>query len=54
MIRQRTAMVDAFGAGTWIGGFAPNSNAREDIQTLAEAVKRRWLVELKRWRVGER
>ncbi len=48
MIRQRAAMVDAFGVGAWIGDFAPNSDALEDIQALAEAVKRRWLVELKR------
>ena len=51
-IRQRTAVVDAFGVGAWIGDFAPNSDALEDIQALAEAVKRRWLVELKRSRIG--
>jgi chromosome partitioning protein len=39
-IHQRTAFVDAFGAGRWIGDFAPQSPAHYDIAALAMAVKR--------------
>ena len=49
-IGQRTAFVDSFGAGVWIGRFAPRSPAREEIHALTNAVKRRWLMELKKSR----
>ncbi|HKE23959.1 MAG TPA: ParA family protein [Bryobacteraceae bacterium] len=39
-VHQRTAFVDAFGAGQWIGDFAPHSPAHYDIKALAVAVKR--------------
>ena len=39
-IHQRTAFVDAFGAGQWIGDYAPQSPAHFDITALAMAVKR--------------
>jgi chromosome partitioning protein len=39
-IHQRTAFVDAFGAGRWIGDYAPQSPAHYDITALALAVKR--------------
>jgi chromosome partitioning protein len=39
-IHQRTAFVDAFGAGKWIGDYAPESPAHYDIRALATAVKR--------------
>lgn len=39
-IHQRTAFVDAFGAGQWIGDYAPQSPAHYDITALAVAVKR--------------
>jgi chromosome partitioning protein len=39
-IHQRTAFVDAFGAGQWIGEYAPDSSAHYDIAALAMAVKR--------------
>jgi chromosome partitioning protein len=39
-IHQRTAYVDAFGAGQWIGQYAPESPAHYDIRALAMAVKR--------------
>jgi chromosome partitioning protein len=39
-IHQRTAFVDAFGAGRWIGDYAPQSAAHYDITALALAVKR--------------
>jgi chromosome partitioning protein len=39
-IHQRTAFVDAFGAGQWIGDYAPQSPAHYDITALATAVKR--------------
>jgi chromosome partitioning protein len=39
-IHQRTAFVDAFGAGQWIGDYAPQSAAHFDITALAMAVKR--------------
>ena len=39
-IHQRTAFVDAFGAGQWIGEFAPLSPAHYDNAALAVAVNR--------------
>jgi chromosome partitioning protein len=39
-IHQRTAFVDAFGSGQWIGDYAPQSAAHFDITALALAVKR--------------
>jgi chromosome partitioning protein len=39
-VHQRTAFVEAFGAGKWIGEFAPQSAAHYDITSLAIAVKR--------------
>jgi chromosome partitioning protein len=39
-VHQRTAFVEAFGAGQWIGDFAPQSSAHYDITSLAIAVKR--------------
>jgi chromosome partitioning protein len=39
-IHQRTAFVDAFGAGQWIGDYSPESPAHYDIRALAMAVKR--------------
>lgn len=41
IIHQRAAMVDAFGAGQWIGEYAEGSPAHQDIQELAASVKRR-------------
>ena len=39
-IHQRTAFVEAFGVGQWIGDYAPSSSAHCDITSLAIAVKR--------------
>jgi len=39
-IHQRTAYIQAFGSGQWIGDFAPQSPAHYDISALAMAVKR--------------
>jgi chromosome partitioning protein len=39
-IHQRTAFVEAFGAGQWIGDYSPRSSAHYDISSLAIAVKR--------------
>jgi len=39
-VHQRTAFVEAFGAGQWIGDYAPQSSAHYDITSLAIAVKR--------------
>jgi chromosome partitioning protein len=39
-IHQRTAFIEAFGAGQWIGDYAPQSPAHYDIIALAIAVKR--------------
>ena len=39
-IHQRTAFVEAFGAGKWIGEYAPQSPAHYDITSLSIAVKR--------------
>jgi chromosome partitioning protein len=40
MVRQRTAFVDCFSAGRWIGTYARNSDAHTDIQALAAVVRR--------------
>ena len=53
-VRQRTALVDAFSTGTWIGEFAPGSDSHEDIKALATTVKRRWLMELRQMRDDQR
>ncbi len=39
-VHQRTAFVESFGAGKWIGEFSPHSAAHYDISSLAIAVKR--------------
>ena len=39
-VHQRTSFVEAFGAGQWIGQFAPQSPAHYDIASLAIAVRR--------------
>ena len=39
-VHQRTAFVEAFGEGKWIGQHAPQSPAHYDITSLAIAVKR--------------
>lgn len=39
-IHQRTAFIEAFGTGQWIGDYAPLSPAHYDIASLAIAVKR--------------
>jgi chromosome partitioning protein len=39
-IHQRTAFVEAFAEGKWIGQYAPQSSAHYDITSLAIAVKR--------------
>ena len=39
-MHQRTAYVEAFGTGQWIGDYAPQSPAHFDISSLAIAVKR--------------
>lgn len=39
-VHQRAAFADAFGAGQWIGDYAPQSAAHYDISLLAIAVKR--------------
>jgi chromosome partitioning protein len=39
-VHQRTSFVEAFGAGQWIGDYAPGSLAHFDISSLAIAVKR--------------
>lgn len=39
-VHQRTAFVESFGAGQWIGDYAPQSPAHYDITSLAIAVKR--------------
>ena len=39
-IVQRSAHADAFGAGVWIGQFAPRSAAHQEIETLASVVRR--------------
>jgi len=48
-ICQRTAFVDSFSAGEWIGDFAPESLAATEIETLAESVQR-----VLKWRRDER
>ena len=37
-VRQRTAFVDCFSSGQWIGEYARRSAARDDIAALGEAV----------------
>ncbi len=39
-IGQRAAFVDAFGAGEWIGDYAPASRAADEVESLAKAVRR--------------
>ena len=39
-IHQRTAFVEAFSSGQWIGEYAPQSLAHYDITSLGIAVKR--------------
>ena len=39
-IGQRAAFVDAFGAGEWIGDYAPTSMAALEMDALAKAVRR--------------
>jgi chromosome partitioning protein len=39
-VHQKIAFVEAFGAGQWIGEYAPQSAAHYDIASLAIAVKR--------------
>lgn len=51
-IGQRAALVDAFAVGAWIGQYAPHNAARGQFRDLATAVKRRWLMELRRLRSG--
>ncbi len=51
-ICQRAALVDAFAVGAWIGQYAPRNEARGQFRDLAIAVKRRWLMELRRLRSG--
>jgi hypothetical protein len=38
-IRQRSAHVGAFGAGTWVGAFAPGSPAHREIRVLKDRVE---------------
>jgi chromosome partitioning protein len=40
-ICQRSAFIDALTAGQWIGEYAPESAAHDDITALALSVKRR-------------
>lgn len=49
VICQRTAFVDSFSAGEWIGSFAPESLAATEIEALAENVRRTL-----KWRRDER
>ena len=37
-VRQRTAFVDSFSSGQWIGDYAHRSAARQDIAALGQAV----------------
>lgn len=39
-IGQRTAHVDAFTAGEWVGSYAPRSAAHDEIEVLAAIVRR--------------
>lgn len=39
-ISQRTAFVDAFSSGEWIGDFAPDSPGHSEIRALAAAVRK--------------
>jgi chromosome partitioning protein len=38
-IRQRSAHIGAFGAGTWVGAFAPGSAAHREIRVLRDRVE---------------
>lgn len=38
---DRTAFVDAFNAGEWVGAYAPGSVAHQEIQAVAEFIWRR-------------
>jgi chromosome partitioning protein len=38
-IRQRSAHVGAFGAGTWVGAFAPGSAAHREVRVLRDRVE---------------
>ncbi len=40
VIRQRSAFVDAFSSGVWVGEYAPNSDAHQDITALGMYVRR--------------
>ncbi len=51
-IGQCAALVDAFAVGAWIGQYDPLNEARGQFRDLATAVKRRWLMELRRLRSG--
>lgn len=51
-IGQRAALVDAFTVGAWIGQYAPRNVARAQFRELANAIKWRWLMELRRLREG--
>ena len=39
-VGQRTAFVDSFGAGQWVGHYSPRSKAYADIKTLTRVVRR--------------
>ncbi|HET6518926.1 MAG TPA: ParA family protein [Geminicoccaceae bacterium] len=39
-VRQRAAHVEAFGAGQWIGAYAPGGAAHAELRALARAVER--------------
>ena len=39
-VAQRTAHVDAFSAGQWVGDYAPRSAAHTEIEALAALLKR--------------
>lgn len=40
-IHQRAAFVDAMTVGEWVGAYAPNSDAHNDVLALADAVRRK-------------
>jgi chromosome partitioning protein len=40
VVHQRTAFVDSFAVGQWVGEWAPGSDAHADIGALAAAVRR--------------
>lgn len=39
VIGQRTAHVEAYAAGRWVGDYAPRSQAHQEVMALVEAVK---------------